>query len=216
MVSEDQKELFLVRRWSIALLALLLVGCEQELLKEKVDLLEAVMFTVEGIENNIQQQHRFEPVRRTIVGQTIMYTSMGRNSYGFSDDSMNKKVGDSSFVRYTEKISSLENCVFRKESLVEFSKGNSKEDFSVHDMGAGVLIINLNNAYKFDLDWRGPQAFAILKGPAVVCDAKGECVNDWEHVTYPEDYYSYDKSPSFLRREKALAVIKNVCPGKAY
>jgi hypothetical protein len=133
MVSEDQKELFLVRRWSIALLALLLVGCEQELLKEKVDLLEAVMFTVEGIENNIQQQHRFEPVRRTIVGQTIMYTSMGRNSYGFSDDSMNKKVGDSSFVRYTEKISSLENCVFRKESLVEFSKGNSKEDFSVHD-----------------------------------------------------------------------------------
>ncbi len=141
---------------------------------------------------------------------------MGRNAYGFSDDNLNKKLQDSEYILHTEKISSPENCVFRKESLEQFSKGNSKEDFSVHDMGAGVLILNLNNAYTFDLDWRGPQAFAILRGPAVVCNAKGECGNDWEHVTYPEDYYSYEKSPSFLRREKALAVIKKACPGKAY
>jgi hypothetical protein len=206
-----------MQRVAILLAALVLLGgCEQELSKEKVDLLEAVMFTIEGIENNIQQKFRFEPVKRTIVGQTVVYTSMGENSYGFSDDKLNDKLKDSRYILHTEKISSPQNCVFRKESKEEFSKGNSKEDFSVHDMGAGVLIIDLNNAYKFDLEWRGPQAFAILRGPAVICNDTGQCGNDWERVTYPEDYYSYEKSPSFLRREKALALIKKVCPGKAY
>jgi hypothetical protein len=205
-----------MRRQAVAFLALLLGGCEQQLPKDKVDLLEAVVFAIDGIENNTQQKFRFEPVKRTIVGQTIVYTSMGNNAYGFSDDKLNDKLKNSQFILHTEKISSPDNCVFRKETKEEFSKGTSKDDFSVHDMGAGVLIINLNNAYKFDLDWRPGQAYIILRGPAVVCNDMGQCGNDWEHVTYPEDYYSSDKPPSFVRREKALAVIKKACPGKAY
>ncbi len=46
-----------MQRVAILLAALVLLGgCERELSKEKVDLLEAVMFTIEGIENNIQQK----------------------------------------------------------------------------------------------------------------------------------------------------------------
>jgi hypothetical protein len=64
----------------------LLGGCEQELSKAKVDLLEAVMFTIEGIEKNTQQKFRFEPVKRTIVGQTVVYTSMGKSAVGSAAD----------------------------------------------------------------------------------------------------------------------------------
>jgi hypothetical protein len=129
---------------------------------------------------------------------------------------LNDKLRGSAYILHTQKISSPENCVFRKEGREEFSRGDSKTDFGVHDMGVGVLILNLNNAYKFDLDWRPSQAYSILRGPAVICNGTGQCGNDWEHVTYPDDYYSSEKPPSFVRREKALALIKKACPGKPY
>ncbi len=208
----------LTLRHAVTLSTLVLLGgCKQELSKDKIELFEAVMFAFNGMENNTQEKYRSQPWKRTIVGQTIEYVTFGDNSYGFSDDKINAKTRDSSFVRYTEKISSPETCVFRMESLKEFSKGNSKEDFSAYDMGRGTIILHLMNAYSFEMQYEYHTANVHLQGPGVVCDLKGECANEWEQTVYPEDYRSPDDKPaSAIRREKAIELIKKVCPGKPY
>jgi hypothetical protein len=204
-------------RVAILLTALLLAGCEQELSNEKVGLLEAVVFAFDNVENNQQEEHRLRPWKREMAGQTIVFSTLGRNSIGTSDEETNAKIRDSSFIRYTEKISSSEKCVFRRESLMEFSKGDSTTDFSVYDMGSGTVIINLMNAYRFELVYDPPEANINLQGPSVACYNDGSCVNLWDKVIFPEDYYSYnDKPPSVLRRERAVELIKKVCPGKPY
>src|SRR6266481_4486833 len=158
--------------------SMLLTGCEQELSKNKIELLEAVMFAVNGIENNTQVKYRLS-WKRKIVGQTIEYVTFGNNSYGFSNPETNAKTKDSSFVRYTRKISSPETCVFYMQSVEEYSKGDSKEDFSAFAGGHEDDILYLRNAYRFEMiyDLQFHMANIYLEGPAVVCDLKGSCQN---------------------------------------
>jgi hypothetical protein len=199
--------------------SMLLTGCEQELSKDKIDLLEAVMFAFNGIENNTQEKFRFQPWKRTIGGQTIEYVTFGNNSYGFSDANLNAKTKDSSFVRYTRKISSPETCVFYMQSVEEFSKGNSKEDFSAFAGGHEDDILHLMNAYRFEMiyDLEFHTSNVYLEGPAVVCDLKGSCQNAYMQTGSPEDDRSSDEKPAkFARREKAVDLIKKACPGKPY
>jgi len=198
--------------------AIALAACSEERLSnEKAQILDAVVFAFDNVEDGKQEKFRFQPWRREVAGQTITFWTVGGHDYGFSDDETNKLTKDSKFVRYTEKISSPENCVFRKESHAEFSKGDSTTDFSVYDMGQGTIIFNLAKAYQFEIQYDPPSADVRVKGPGVVCGLDGSCANEWSKQIFPEDYWSYnEKPPSVLRRDKAVELIKKVCPGSPY
>ena len=80
-----------------------LTACSDKLSKEEADMLDAVIFALDGVEDNAREKHRLVPWKREITGRTIEFETLGRNSYGFSDDETNAKTKNSSFVRYIEK-----------------------------------------------------------------------------------------------------------------
>lgn len=195
-----------------------LTACsEEKLSKEKVLLLDAFVFASDNIEDGKLDKFRFQPWKREVSGQTISFWTTGRNSYGFSDDETNKLTKNSKYVRYTEKISSPQNWVFRTESHAEFSKGDSTTDFSVYDNGDGIVIFNLAKAYQFEIVYDPPSADLHVSGPGVACGPDGSCSNEWHKQIFPEDYWSAEeKPPSVLRREKAVELIRKACPGNPY
>jgi hypothetical protein len=206
-----------MRRFAAGVLCCIvaLTACseEEKLLKEKALLLDAFVFASDNIEDGKLEKFRFQPWKREVSGQTISFWTVGRNSYGFSDDETNKLTKNSKYVRYTEKISSPENCMFRKESHAEFSSGDSTTDFGVYDMGQDIVIFNLAKAYQFEILYDPPSADLNVRGPGVTCDPDGSCSNEWSKQIFPEDYWSYDqKPPSVLRREKAVELISPTFP----
>jgi hypothetical protein len=206
-----------MRRAGLLLVTLLLGGCEQKLAKEELELLDAMVFAINNVEDNTQEKHKLAPWKRTVEGRAVTFVTLGRHSYGFSDDELNKMLRNSSYVRYTERISSPEKCIFHLESKAELSKADSTADFSVYDMGSGTTIFNLNNTTKFEIDYSRPDANAVFEGPAVACWVGHWCTNTWTKQIFPEDYYSYDeKPPSVQRRDKAVELIKKSCSGKPY
>jgi hypothetical protein len=209
-------------RWSwIGILCYVgaLAACAEQphkLSKDEIEMFDAVIFALNGIEENASQDHR-EPWKRQVIGRNIRFSAISKNSLFFGDDEMNAKTRPSSFIRYTEKISSPEACVFRRESLTEFSKGNSREEFTAYTMMGETVILNLANAYSFGIYYEYPEANVSMQGPSVACIEEGPCDNFWEKTIYEEDdWKSVEKPHSIVRRERAIALIKKTCPGKPY
>jgi hypothetical protein len=194
----------------------------QQLAPEELELSEALMFVLENVESNGITKYRFAPWKRVVTGRDIEYVSMGNNSIHSSDEDWNARTRNSKFIRYTEKISPLDKCVFRKGSTMEWSKGDSKEDFTALVEGKWFTdptrfeTFYLMNAYRFDVIWEYPRADVIIEGPGVVCE-KDDCSNGWGRYNDPDDVVSSSETPvSVARRQKALELIEKACPGKPY
>ena len=113
-------------------------------------------------------------------------------------------------------MTAVDKCVIRKRSVRDWSKGGSDTEFGAYTT-VDDATFDLNKAYRFEIMLEGPTADPHIEGPAVACSPDGACSNSWSKQIFPEDYYSYDvRSPSVLRRDKALEQIKKVCQGKPY
>jgi hypothetical protein len=84
----------------------------QQLAPEELELSEALMFVLENVESNGITKYRFAPWKRVVTGRDIEYVSMGNNSIHSSDEDWNARTRNSKFIRYTEKISPLEQVCF--------------------------------------------------------------------------------------------------------
>jgi hypothetical protein len=176
--------------WCLILLVLaaLLGGCEQQLSKEQAELLDAMIFAIEGVEDNTQQKHTLRPWTRTVTGTTVELTTLRNNSIFWSDDETNAKTRPSKFIRYSVTISSPEKCVFKKRSRMEWSRGESQTEFGAYTSEEN-LIIDLNKAYRFEIELNGPTADVHLEGPGVVCVADLWCHNEWSKQIFPPRHH---------------------------
>lgn len=205
-----------MRRLSCLVALLVLAGCTEKLSKEEGDLVDAFVFALENFEENTHPKFTLQPWKRTVTGRMVEFATVRNNSIFFSDDALNAKTRPSKFIRLSETITPLEKCVFKKVSVQDWSKGASNAEFGAYT-SRSELIFDLNKAHTFEIVLDGPSADAHIEGPAVVCDTEGSCANEWSKQIFPEDYYSYDvRSPSILRRDKAVELLKKACPGKPY
>jgi hypothetical protein len=160
-----------------------------------------------------------EPWTRQVVGRTVEYSRRGRNEGAVSNEDDNKKLRDSSFVRFVEKISSPEPCVFVRDSSIDFSKGDSQIDFSAYTMPSRLTpcALNLAEAYSFELSFESGPVDITAQGPGVACSAWGFCENYWNRGFYTgEAEDRADRKPvGVLRLERAITLIKKACRGKA-
>lgn len=206
-----------MHRAALVVTALLaLCGCSEELSKEEGELVDAFVFALDGFEENTLEKNTLQPWKRTVTGRTVEFATVRNNSIFFSSDELNAKTRPSKFIRLSETITPLERCIFKKVSKQDWSKGASNTEFGAYTT-TGDLTFNLNKAYRFEIVIEGPSADAHIEGPAVICGTDGACGNEWSKQIFPEDYWSYDvRSPSVLRRDKAVELIKKACPGKPY
>ena len=106
-----------------------------------------------------------------------------------------------------------------RDSSIEFLKGDSQIDFSAHTLPNRLTAytLNLAEAYSFELSFEGGAVDITAQGPSVACSAWGSCENYWNRGFYTgEDEDRADRKPvGVLRLERAIALIKKVCPGKA-
>jgi hypothetical protein len=196
-----------------------LVACSDQtpkLSNEEVELLDAVIFALDGVEDNSIEKFRLVPWKRLVVGRTIEFSTLGNSSIYSSDDDFNAKTRSSKFIRYTKKITSPEKCVFRTESLMEWSKGDSTEEFTAYREDKTVTI-NLMNAYNVEMEYEYPTAAVFMQGPSVACTERLWCEN-WlrKSIDAESNWNSREKPHSIRRREGAIAFIKKACPGKPY
>ena len=84
--------------WILGACIFALAACTKQLSRQEIELLDAMIFGLEGVEDTDQQKHRLYPWKREVIGREVYFWTIGRNSYGFSDDEMNKKTKDSRFV----------------------------------------------------------------------------------------------------------------------
>jgi hypothetical protein len=99
---------------------------------------------------------------------------------------------------------------------MEFSKGNSQEEFTAYT-SAKTVTINLANAYNFEMEYEYPSASVFMQGPSVACTEGLWCENWWRNHIYAEDDWNPREKPhSIRRRQGAIALIKKACPGKPY
>jgi hypothetical protein len=56
-----------------------------KLSKEEAELLDAVMFALTGIEDNLTEKDKSEPWKRQVIGRTIEFAQIGKNGIGTSD-----------------------------------------------------------------------------------------------------------------------------------
>jgi hypothetical protein len=137
----------ILRRWITPLCCVgALTACAEKLSIKAADLLDAMIFVSDDIEDHTKEDTWPEPWRRQIIGRTIEYSRRGRSNIELSDEDENKKIRDSSFIRYVETISSPGPCVFLRDSAIEFSKGDSQTDFSAYTKPNRLTAYTLNLA----------------------------------------------------------------------
>ena len=196
-----------------------LTGCTEKLSTEGAGLLDAVIFVADDIEDHAKEDSWPEPRRRQVIGRTIEYSRRGSNEGAAFNEDKNKKIRDSSFIRYVERISSPEPCVFVRDSSIEFSKGDSRTDFSAYTLPNRLTAytLNLAEAYTFELSFESGAVDITAQGPSVACSGWGFCENYWNRGFYAgEDEDRADRKPvGVLRLERAIDLIKKACPGKA-
>jgi hypothetical protein len=109
--------------------------------------------------------------------------------------------------------------VFLRDSSIEFSKGDSETDFSAYTTPNRLTAytLNLTEAYSFELSFESGAVDITVQGPGVACTGWGFCENYWNRGFYTgEDENRADRKPGeVLRLERAIALIKKACPGKA-
>ena len=123
--------------------AVVLVGCSDsasKLSKDEEQVLDAMMFLFSGIEDNTKDDWGLTPWRREVKGRSIEFWKLGKNGIGSSDEEENRKIRQSTYVRYLERISLSEPCLFHFEEITEFSKGDSQEDFSWHHLPSAPAV----------------------------------------------------------------------------
>jgi hypothetical protein len=213
--------------------AAILVACSdatKKLTKDEEQLLDAMMFLFSGIEDNSKDSENAAPWRREVKGHSIEFSSIGENHIYSSDPEDNRKMRQSKYVRYLNRISLDGPCLFHFLEITEFSKGDSQEDFNGAYSEAGTThIFNLANAHHFELDLETvPPALIELAGPRVACTAfpqvgRGErtegdyCENAWNSMFEGMDHWRfYGRTEQNTRRQKAMALIKKACPCKPY
>jgi len=190
-----------------------------KLSKEEEQVLDAMMFLFSGIEDNTKDDWGLTPWRREVKGRSIEFSKLGKNGISTSDDEYNRKIWQSTYVRYLMRISLKEPCVFHFEDVMDFSKGDSTEDFSWESSknGLNTHIFNLANAHVFNFNTEGFEAIIEMEGPRVECTEDGQCENAWD------SRYSAIHGGRFkgreaenIRRLRAMELIKKACPGKPY
>jgi hypothetical protein len=203
----------------------LLTACSDPahtLSKDEEQILDAVMFLFTGVEDNTQVGSSPQTWRREVTGRSIEFSTITENKgIGFSDDETNRKTRQSAYVRDVQRITLEGACVFHIEILTEFSKGNSKEDFSGYSSkSANSITFNLANASNLKLDAEDvhTRALIALAGPRVACtDYGGYCENAWNSFDAGLDRNTFHGGEAENgRRQRALEFIKKVCPGKPY
>jgi hypothetical protein len=209
-------------RWksliAIPVCAAVLGGCfELQPTKEQAQLMDAMIFAVYDVEENTTDKFTLIPWKRDVRGEEIELHTVRNNSIFWSDEETNRKTRPSKYIRYSYHISTPEKCVFRIRRVDEWSQGASETEFTAYT-SAEDIVLDLNKAYRFEIDLRGPDASVHFEGPAVMCRRDVSwCQNSWSHQIFPVDYYSYGvRSPSVQRRDKAIELLKKACPGKPY
>jgi hypothetical protein len=101
------------RAASILMTLLALVGCTEELSKEENDLVDALIFALEGFEENTQPKYNLQPWKRMVTGRTVEFSTIRNNAIFSSDDAFNAKTRPSKFIRLSEMVTPLENAFSR-------------------------------------------------------------------------------------------------------
>lgn len=215
------------RAWiGMLCVAAMLAACNDsasKLSKEEEQVLDAMMFLFSDIEDNTAGTWR-----REVKGRSIEFSMIGENGIGTSNYETNRKIRQSKYVRYTKRISLKEACVFDFYKTTEFSRGDSKEDFSWHEFKGITQTLNLANAHVFKLNLEDARLIAAvieLAGPRVVCESNGEtddCENAWNSDPFSgkvadmaEGRFHGGDAENY-RRLRAMELIKKACPGKPY
>ncbi len=202
--------------------ALALTGCFEsapKLSRDDERLLDAATYLFSGLEDNLDETGgKGMPWRRAVKGRAIEYWRISENRIGFSDDELNRKTSSSRYVRYSYRISSPELCSFTFEVMTEFSNRESQKDFSTFSMqdSASGMTFNVGNAHTFQFEDDGWSPYLRIQGPRAVCYRSGGCENGWNDVFSGLSLGRFSGSEQIDRRKKALAVIKNSCPGKEF
>jgi hypothetical protein len=202
---------------------LALSGCFDAQPKLTVDdekLLEAVMYLFTGLEDNLDETDgKGMPWQRAVDGRNLKYWRVNTNGIFSSDDEENKKMRNSSYVRYVFRLNSSAPCVFNFQDINEFSKGDSREDFSAIS-STNILntqTFNLTNAHTFVFEDDGyGTPYIRIVGPRAVCHGQNACENAWSSVFSGLSLGRFRNDEHFVRRQKAYAFVKRMCPGKEF
>ncbi|WP_315828599.1 MULTISPECIES: hypothetical protein [unclassified Bradyrhizobium] len=191
---------------------------EPKLSQDDEKLFEAVMYLLTGLEDNLDETDgKGMPWQRELKGRRVEYWHISKNGIGFSDDELNNKTRSSKYVRYVFRLTSPEPCTFTFEDIDQFSKGDSQEDFSVYSSSniGNNLTFRFANAHTFALE-DDVEVYVRMVGPRVACTGEAYCENAWNSLFSGLSLGRFHGRAHKDRREKALAVVKNACPGKEF
>jgi hypothetical protein len=107
--------------FGVALLAACSEPAAPKLSKEDERILDAMMFLFSGIEDNTKDDYGLTPWQREVKGRSIEFSMIGKNGMHSSDDEDERKLRPSTYMRYMERITLEEPCVFHFEEINEFS-----------------------------------------------------------------------------------------------
>jgi hypothetical protein len=191
-----------------------------KLSKEEELVLDAMMFLFTGIEDNTEDKWGLTPWRREVKGRSIEFSELAKNGIFWDNEEQNRKMRQSTYMRYLRRITLKEPCVFHFEAIEEFSKGDSRKDFTSYSTTeyGGTHTFNLGNAHHFNLDVdTGWGAAIAMAGPRVECDQLGYCENAWNSgISGMHDGRFKGEDAENDRRLRAMELIKKACPGKPY
>lgn len=202
---------------------LALSGCFEAQPKLSIDdekVLEAVMYLFTGLEDNLNETDgKSMPWQRAVNGRNLEYWKVSTNRIFSSDDEENKRMRNSSYVRHVFRLNSSAQCTFNFADINEFSKGESREDFSALSSTnmLNTQTFNLANAHTFVFEDDGyGTPYIRIVGPRAVCYGPNACENAWNSVFSGLSIGRFRNDENFERRQKAYASVKKVCPGKEF
>jgi hypothetical protein len=165
-----------------------------------LELLEAVMFAVYGVEGTSQPHANDGTWRKRVLADALEFEISE-----FDEDR-------GTVARRNERIRQEDRCVFRREYRkdVETLDDPPKPVSRI----SNFETLNLREASQFEFKDQRGVPMIIFEGPSVHCG--GGCRNSWNQMVgdLPPDRSWLKRE--IVRRKKAIEFIKQFCPGKPY
>jgi hypothetical protein len=202
-------------RWLVPLAALVIGACSGGLPKEDAALIDAAVLLLKGW--NAGNAEQAQETKREANEKGVEFTHIEKNALIASAVEMFQEVKDSAWQREKFTVSLAEKCVLDVRSAVDYSVGDSKDDFRTAQFEPPKIVkydfrnvtnLNMDMVKRFYL-W----AKVDLEGRNVACTEQ-ECQDKvtFRSKTAVRGDASLSEQSSLLQAfERAIQVVKNAC-----
>jgi hypothetical protein len=202
-------------RWLVPLAALAISACSGGLPKEDPALIDAIVLLMKGWDAGSPEPA--QETKRHITADGIEFTRIEKNALIASAVEMFQEVKDSAWQREKFTVSLTEKCVLNVRSAIDYSVGDSKDDFRPAQFEPPKTIkYDLRNVTNLNLDL--VKRFYLLakvdiEGRNVAC-IEQECQDKvtFRSKTAVRGDASLPEQSALLEAfERAIQVVRNTC-----